>query len=472
MTRMRRRIDFKDYYALVGRSYRSVDIRALLARKDSDWVNCIVVFYPTLRDENFLAQEHKSRADMLDKLGIMELANIKFVQETIKPDTLPNVVDEMLKGSLSLRNYSIKMRDGYEKLDFYGEERDTIRHGEYGEYPTSGYYLGSRDTPNVFLYELNLEDEFLALGLDMEEFAKDWLGVRNLNNKFNSIVVLPVYASLLGIKHSGDGEVNLQLKVHKVLVPSLNLIVKIRRYDPRTQGHRPIETYPQALASFSTEPQNDFTYVNAHHEFATSLNENDLIDAMVTSRILGVVTERSVNVRDIFLYRPFKDIFLHVSTRFVSLVHLEEYLINPVSKARSSKANDLFERAVAWLMSLLGFRQIEIGDLELGVLREDKYEIGEADILAEDIATRRVYVISCSLKPPGADKLDKIANISSFFKDRGVMTEALALVSEEAGEVKRDARRVRVLDREDLTKAMQLLNRESIDEAKKIFTGA
>jgi len=465
---MKRKINFKDYFDLVGATYRSVDVRALLIRPESEWVNCMVAFYPTSRDENSLAQEHKSRADMLEKLGIIKLANVKFMQEIIKPNTLPDLLDQMLKGSLSLGNYSIRMRDGYQKLDFSSDEGYAIRHGEY---PISGYYVGSTENADALLYKLDLKDEFLVLGLDMDEFAADWLGVRGLSRASNSVVVLPVYASLVNIKYLGNGRVSVQLKVHKALASNLSLIIRTKRYDPRTQTYRSIETYPQALASFSTELQNDFTYVNAYHEFATSLNEDDLIHAIVTSGILGVVTERSANVREVFPYRPFKDIFLHTSTRFVSLGHLEDCLVNPVGKVGASKANDLFERAVAWLMSLLDFRQIEIGDLGLGVLREDKYEIGEADILAEDLATRRVYVISCSLKPPGADKLDKIANISSFFKERGVMTEPLALVSEEAGEVKRDVRRVRVLDREDLIKVIQLLNSESVDGAKKIFTG-
>ncbi len=87
----------------------------------------------------------------------------------------------------------------------------------------------------------------------------------------------------------------------------------------------------------------------------------------------------------------------------------ETHLLN--EKESKLKQSQIFERAIAWLLELGGYRTVWLGDKEKW--REvSGFEYGSADILALNAETRRLYVVGCSLKPPKRDEVSAIARMS------------------------------------------------------------
>lgn len=468
MVRLKRKLSFNDLYKVLSDSYNTLGAKALAVKVNDELINSITVLSLTVRDEKSVSLEYKADMESLEELGITKIAKIKVLEEVSKAHVLPRLVDQMLTGTLTIGNYLVKLSEGYDKAKTVDNERYTIKCGEYEEYDILGYYIFSRETVRRLFYKYDLEDEFTSSGLSVDEFAKRWLGVASISSEsINVIFRLPVYIRLLEVKYLGGRKVVLPIKAHKSLIEKFNLLIILKRYDHTHSTWVPLETLSKKLNSFSYKEENQFAYIDAYHEFQVIPNENDLVDVKIFNKDIGVVIEHSPLIRNVFPYKIFKNSFLQASTRFVNLEELQEYFIKPVSKVGSSKASNAFERAVTWLLSLLGFKVMEIGDLGLGVIREDKYERGEADILAQDMSNEKTYVISCSLKPPRPEKVDKIANTAGYLRERGIMVEPLMFISESAGEVKRNIRRVKVLDLDDLTKVFSLLRSERYEEAKR-----
>ncbi len=63
----------------------------------------------------------------------------------------------------------------------------------------------------------------------------------------------------------------------------------------------------------------------------------------------------------------------------------------------------VFERSVAWLLELGGYRTIWLGEKDSG------FEHGSADLLAFNVETGRLYVIGCSTRLPKQDEILAIA---------------------------------------------------------------
>lgn len=471
MTRLKRNLSLTDFYTAFQGSYKTLDARALAFKMNEEWVNAIAIFFPTMKDEKSVISKQKKDLKKLEEFGISKIKKIKVLQEVSKAGIIPNLFNQMAKGNLTLGNFLVKLRDGYDSVSYQDYERYVIKPVDYLDFLTFAYFIHSKKAVASSFHKINVDDDFLSLGLTADELGVEWLNVKDFTNvSFNAILVLPVYIRLLDSKYLGDGKLNLRLKAHKTLLDNFNLLFNLQRYNTRYEKYESLDTFSGRLNSFPYEEEGDFAYIDIHHDFRTVPNEEDRVVLRVFNETLGVVIETVERIRDIFSYKAFKNDYLQASSLFVNLEELEEYLVRPVSKAGQSKASDAFERAAAWLLSLLGFNVMEMGDLGLGVVREDKYEVGEADLITQDASTSKIYVVSCSLKPPSDAKVDKIANLAEHIRRKGLMVEPLMAVSEGAGEVKRNTRRVKVLDRDDLIKVISLLRSENFGEAKRIVT--
>ena len=127
-----------------------------------------------------------------------------------------------------------------------------------------------------------------------------------------------------------------------------------------------------------------------------------------------------------------------------------------------------------YLLSLIGFRSIELGDVrnqEYRVVKErGGVHIGDVDIIAQDIDTKTVYVIDCKLTPPESKHIDAIANIVRSLSRKGIEVESLIVVGNFATESKRNVQRVKIVDREDLLNVIEHLRKGDIKQAKQIIT--
>lgn len=88
----------------------------------------------------------------------------------------------------------------------------------------------------------------------------------------------------------------------------------------------------------------------------------------------------------------------------------KEMLLTPDKFRKTGKEGEIklarqkaFERAVAWLLELGGYRTIWLGEKDTG------FERGSADILAFNVESRRLYVIGCTTRLPKQDDMLSIS---------------------------------------------------------------
>jgi len=119
--------------------------------------------------------------------------------------------------------------------------------------------------------------------------------------------------------------------------------------------------------------------------------------------------------------------FLKTLDSFCSLDEFEKMLFEP---EHEKKAQDVFEDAVAWLLSLAGFDVIR---LRLGMKSFDKLIVGEgyqkgcADIIAYE-ENERILLIECDTGPMDEIKVQKLAETKKYFREKLKGYEKLPIV--------------------------------------------
>jgi microsomal dipeptidase-like Zn-dependent dipeptidase len=186
---------------------------------------------------------------------------------------------------------------------------------------------------------------------------------------------------------------------------------------------------------------------------------------------LGVFTDEHETVRNL-IKKEFKEEFLNLYTQFMSINKFKETLQGKARILRKDRIKpDLeFQRAVSHMLSLVGYKIVELGDTFFGTIkRSDGSHLGDVDVIAQDTETRRMYAIQCTISPPNNRKIDVIANIANELRMRGLPIEPLIFVRDFATEVKKNTRRVKVIDIEDLLNILKQLRTENVKEAKRIL---
>jgi hypothetical protein len=150
----------------------------------------------------------------------------------------------------------------------------------------------------------------------------------------------------------------------------------------------------------------------------------DFLDAKLIHRDSGLtLDEKHKRV-------PIKNVaepFLKTLDSFCSLDEFEKMLFEP---EHEKKTQDVFEDAVAWLLSLAGFDVIR---LRLGMKSFDKlivgegYEKGCADIIAYE-ENERILLIECDTGPVDEIKVQKLAETKRYFREKLKGYEKLPIV--------------------------------------------
>lgn len=88
-------------------------------------------------------------------------------------------------------------------------------------------------------------------------------------------------------------------------------------------------------------------------------------------------------------------------------------LLNP---ERSKKSARVFENAVAWLLSLIGFSTVLLGSYENLRIPETKYVVGSIDIIAYR-ENEHLLLIDCDTSIPDDRKIRSMIGVVDHFKN-------------------------------------------------------
>lgn len=152
-----------------------------------------------------------------------------------------------------------------------------------------------------------------------------------------------------------------------------------------------------------------------------------------------------------------------IFARFCSIEEFTKLLTNPITASKSRfklDKSDNFERVVYWLFTLHGFQAIWLGDHE--IIDGQNNAAGSTDLLCYSSAEKALAVVSCKIKVPELDDIDKIKNlaekISNDVKELGIRVVPIIVSSESCSTV-RDASSKNGVDIIDINDVKKIISK-------------
>ena len=111
-----------------------------------------------------------------------------------------------------------------------------------------------------------------------------------------------------------------------------------------------------------------------------------------------------------------------------------------------------FEKVISTFLELLHFSTIHLGK-DGETIRENKMEIGSADILLYEAENENLFLIDCTLRAPSNQKIDNIRNSADYISRKmGYQIKPIIFCASNCPQVKEGAVKtnVKIYDLEDL----------------------
>jgi hypothetical protein len=463
-------LSLKELWAELMECYKNVDVRCLALRDGGNWRNLMIVALASMKGKDDIKKEAEKDFSLLKELGVNEIRELGIFNDVLSKDDFLSFIDEMEKGRVTLNHQSIFLREGYGAW-YIIEAPRVFRRGELADWPSVEYDLSG--SPIEIPRDLDEKLESLGLLGGIDEVATIWLRVSTVRNyALNAMIVLPIYFKLEAFEASNNG-LSLSFKVHRSLAPKLEVLLALR--EKCENAFRAIENKLIKFNEFqSSLTDSEFLRCEVRHKFKAFLNLKDEVYFCVRSGKLGLLHKDRVFFEDLLRRAEFKDPFINLLTKFISMDKIEKILQSEELLLEKKDASANFERLACYLLSLLGMRVIEMGDTRFRVVKEENgSSLGDIDIVAQDPRDGRLHVVQCTTGATVMDKISVLANVSDRLRRKGLQVEPLLMVKVRvAPEVKRNELRIRVVDREDLVRVIRALSVENIDEAKRILLGS
>lgn len=462
--RIKRDITIEEVFGEFRECFKTLCIKCLALRENGEWLNIMMTGFLSMKDEELLRDQITKEYEQLERLGVTRLEKLLITYDIREATDFLQVVQNILSGSITLRGQVITL----------GEN---VR-GSIEEY---SHLLSQDNFPKIsFIASVDgivakgrlstIEESLMSFGYrSIDELGLQWLMLPDLRAyTFSVIIDIPIYFIPLSLSLDGN-EIRFNAISHKSFVNKLRLRLTLKKLFAG-KAHVPVENYaPRFQATSSSD---DVVTVTITQPLESALNHEDIVEVVVTSR-LGILCEKSEKVTNLLQKEVVVGDFPKLITQFIGLDGLEALLKGEkqAGDAIPTRKPELsFQRAVAWFLSILGFQVVELEGTRYKEMIDIDGTRRETDMLAFDPETKKMYVIDVTLRAPKSDKIDDIANLQYALQRKGVFVEPIVITSDYAGETKKNIRKVKVRDREDLENIINQIRAGYVKEAKMILT--
>jgi len=448
--------------------FRSLLLKAIAIHdEDNEWRNVLITGLLTYEKPDSLRKEVEKDFSTLVELGVTELKNLAMLYDIRDSKELPNVIRELRSGGITISNQYIRLRNPeriYVSYETYFIYRDLH------EYAGIGVIVSSKNNPHSLKAFRNIEEELKSFGYNsINELGLQWLMVKDFSAlTLEASIAIPIYLSNARLEfNEREGTIVFKAKVHKALLPKIKLLIALtkRYYDKFIPVENIIKRFSELAIHEYTE---DFAIVELECRFKKILRPEDHIRYRIFNP-LGILDQQDVSVERLL---PKVPNMLKLFSEFISLDTLMRVLREKkVGRdiSRISRPELAFQRAVAWLFTLLGYRVIELEGTRFKEFTELNGSRREVDVILYDEENERIYIVDCTIRAPESKKIDDIANAKESLLRKGINVEPLIVVGEIASETKKNTRRVKVLDLEDLERIISYLKQGDISSARELI---
>lgn len=459
---LRRDINLEKAWNELKDCFKTLCIKSLALRVNNQWFNIRTTGFLTLKDKGEIEKVVKHEYEQIKNLGVTEISDLLITFDVYDATYFPDFVRQLSSGTVVIRGEPIRLGENVTiSLESYSH---TYSQEPY-DYPRISLVATAvKRLDERRIYEVT--EELKTYGYSgLDELGPQWLMLPLIMGYgFEAIIDIPVYFLPLGMKLE-DGEAVFKAICHKCLARKLKLRITLKRPTQAPVSYLPLENYGPELP----EPREEIGEVEVRQRLKSSIRREDVVECAVTS-IIGIIAKKDEKVENLLRREVLSEGFPKLITQFVPLDRLKAIIVERMYRNVGGKIRDpslAFQRAIAWLLSILGFQVVELEGTDYKFIEEMNRTKREIDIVIHDPQTVKTYIADLTLRSPTDEKIDDVANLQLLLQRRGIFAEPMIIVGEYAMAKKRNTRNVKILDLEDLQAIMNALMRGNIEEARR-----
>lgn len=393
-------------------AFNSVDLRIVAVKPGDEWINVITSLFPSSKSQEETESEQQQSRDKLpntDRFCIL-LTSIHFKQ-------LRTLFKAFKKGEIKVSNTLIKLR-GFDPSELRVDSflPSYLKEMEEWRLVGSQAMAQTEDRRNLWPIVDGQNGTARLLGYrDIYELIGEILRIREFGRGTlrDFVIGIPIHARITNVSLIGS---SLKIKTKKDSgLKDLQLNLYHQRYYPRIAiGYETVWRTTGLVKECRRPPARKFCYVTNSIQL-TDLRPHDMIVVELIHRQAPTLNMDSTHLL-VPLENPVEP-FAKALNSFCSLEIFRERLLNPEKCIEDrTRPNTIFENAVAWLLSLVGFSVLPLGRrFERLKVPKTGYEVGSIDIIAYR-ENECVLLVDCDTKIPDDKKIRSMMTIKEHFR--------------------------------------------------------
>ena len=390
-------------------AFKSIDLRIVAVKLEEEWRNVIASMFLSSKSQKEIKSEQQQLRGKLPKTD-----KFSILLDCYPFDSISDLFKQIEKGEIETNGNLIK----FHPFDPSKSRIDTYLPSylkEMKEWKLIGSQVDGRIDDDIWhVMDDQNGPSRLAGYKNVYELIKETLRIRDFDRgRPRALVIgIPMPARIADI--SLDGE-SVKIKIKKAFsLNDLQLNMSFERVNPRTDYFEPFWRKTQHVKKCRYPLKRGFCYVTNSIKLANS-KPHDRIDVELIHKRVPTLSmdETSLRVPLENAVEP----FAKALSAFCSLDVFKERLLKPEQFVEGrKKPNTIFENAVAWLLSLIGFSVLQLGrPFEILKIPETGYQVGSVDIIAYR-ENEHLLLVDCDTSIPDEKKIRSMMTIKDHFR--------------------------------------------------------
>ena len=438
-------------------SYIGVDLRVVLARpRESDHDQWISVFLKMVFTNKEQADVRRSQEETQGRVGLEDEENLKVKLVYVGMNEAYGIINCISRGHISISGYLANIFGDYDQI----KNREAVNSSFADSQYLCKMVWSSMNSGSVVPL---LENTVGKRKVDLKKISQ-LLNIENLQTVIgnNVILLFPLYSKRLDVQNDDKGKILCKYEIDKSLVEKCEVRLAIRNQEGERQYRRALNEYIDSvqgmMATISIPLPTDLRL----------LHSSDVNVELWHSEIGHIRHPDSFGASEIMKLPYSVEFLMEAFKPFTAYEHFSEFLLNPATDIEQTTG-------VSWLLNLLDFRTIDLGrmkgrsKLNLEAIKASSRQ-DSCDFLVVH-GSDKVIAMDCTITIPRPDKIQKIRNtadaITESLKKNSTDIQIIPAIisSANCGGLDTTQDHVRLLDRNDLSKILDLVAKGLLDDA-------
>lgn len=388
-------------------AFKSIDLRIVTVKLEEHWTNVIASMFLSSKSQKEIKSEQQQIREKLPKTD-----NFSILLECYPFDLISDLFKQIEKGEIVINGKSIKIPPfDPSKLTIDTYLPSYLK--EMKEWKLIGSRATAKIDGEVWRIMSDQDGPSRLVGYEnVYELIKETLRIRELGPDISRILVIGIPMPARIVEISLDGKL-VKIKTKNAFSSDdLQLNISLERVN-RSNYFEPFWRKTHRVKKCRYPLKRGFCYVTNPIKLGNSKPHDRIEVELIHRRIPTLrMDEASLMVPLENAAEPFGKAL----SAFCSMDVFKERLLNPERFVEGrTKPNIIFENAIAWLLSLVGFSVLHLGrNFETLRIPETGYQVGSIDIVAYR-ENERLLLVDCDTSIPDEKKIRSMKTVKDHF---------------------------------------------------------